>query len=174
MIVECEGFFRGLIVDHERPKSRIRFKDRHQIKSQAAFILAGFGKTIAFDYIFIFRATEQIAIILCRQRISFRQPRDLRILVIGRDENIIGLIKRILQEGQFVCVIVPINLQIQIAAIHSAKGIVSIKAEGQTPVIICLVGKGCAGKSQVLCAESFQHQRVCRIRRDRHRLSKSE
>ena len=82
------------------------------------------------------------------QRIAFRQARDLGILVIGGDKDVIGLVEDVDIPVELDLVIRPVHLQDQVAAIEAAKGIVIIDAEGERIIVIGLVGHGRSGNGE--------------------------
>src|SRR5215212_4293704 len=62
--------------------------------------------------------------------------------MIGGDKNVIGLVERGHKPIKFFLVIVPIDLKVEVAAIHAAECIVAVHTEGKTKVVICLIGDG--------------------------------
>src|SRR5215211_4290763 len=93
MIVEGEGFLSRLVVNHNRSQCWIRLKDSNKVVPQPPFELAGLGNAVTPDDLLIVWATDQLAIIQRSQWIAFRQTRDLSILMIGRDQDVIGLVE---------------------------------------------------------------------------------
>ena len=83
-----------------------------------------------------------MAVIGSREGITLRQTGGLHILVRGGDKNIIGLVEVTLIAGQFIGVIIPVNLQVKIATVDPIESIVPIQAERQIPVNIGLIGDG--------------------------------
>ena len=92
MIVKSEGFLGILIVDNEGTQRGICFEDCYKIESEPALKLARFCHIITPDDILPFRAANQLAIIQRGQRITLGQARDLPILVVGGDEDVIRLV----------------------------------------------------------------------------------
>jgi len=75
---------------------------------------------------------EQLAVIGSRQGIPLGQAGGLHILVGSGDKNVIGLTEVTLIARQFVGVIIPIDLQVKIAAVDPIESIVPIQTEWQT------------------------------------------
>ncbi len=84
-------------------------------------------------------APDQLSVILAGQRVALGDARDLRILVVGGNEYVIGLVQYALEAGQFIGVIIPVNLQVQVAAIDPAKRVIGTDPERQAPVVIGFV-----------------------------------
>ena len=140
MIVKGKGFFGGLVVDHQGTDGRIGFESGNQVKAQVTVEHARFCHTVAPDDILIRRAADQLAVVLGGQRIAFGQAGDLGILVVGGDEDVIGLVQHALEAGQFIGVIIPVDLQVQVTAIDAAKGIIGCGAKRQGIIVISFIG----------------------------------
>ncbi len=103
---------------------------------------------VTTDDIFANRATDEFAIIQRGQRIAFGQARDLRVLMIRGNENVIGLIERGGEAREFIGVVIPVDLQVQVAAVKSAERIVAIHAEGKRIIVVRFVDDGGAGDGE--------------------------
>src|SRR5688500_2843852 len=110
MIVEGERLLGGLIVDHNRPKRWIRFEHRGEIVSELPLEGARLGDAVTPDDLLIFRTAKQFTIIQCREWIAFRQTRDLSVLVIGGNEEVICIVEDRHKAVQLIKVIGPIYL----------------------------------------------------------------
>src|SRR3989304_1751240 len=99
MIVKSESLFSGLIVNDQRAQCWIGFKNLNQFKAKIAFILSGLRHAVTFDDIFVSRTAKQFTIIQSRQRISFGQTCDLRVLMFGGNDDVISLREGILKAG---------------------------------------------------------------------------
>src|SRR3990172_4984876 len=93
MVIESEGLLGRLIVDDDRAKRWIGLKDCNKIESQPAIEISWPGDVVAPDDILLRRAADQLAVIQGGERITFRQARDLRILVVGGDEDVIRVVE---------------------------------------------------------------------------------
>ncbi len=62
--------------------------------------------------------------------------------MIGRDEDGIGLVEDVLEARHLVSVVVPVDLQVEVAAVESAERVIAVHAEGQVPVVVGFVGNG--------------------------------
>ena len=60
MIVKSEGFFCRLIVDDDRSKRWISFKDGNQIESKPALEISWFGFTVTPDDILVGRGNRSV------------------------------------------------------------------------------------------------------------------
>ncbi len=141
VIVEGEGLLRRLVVDGDRAQRGIGGEDRHQVIAQAAPVHAWLGHAVTADDVLARGAADQLAVVLRRQRITLGQAGDLSVLVVGGDEDVIALVERIDQAHKFVGVVVPIDLQVQVAAIQAAEGII-LHAEGQGEIVVGFVDDG--------------------------------
>ncbi len=63
MIVKREGFFGGLIVDHNGTKRWVGFKHRHEIVSKPAIELAWFCHRVTLDDVLSGGTTNELTII---------------------------------------------------------------------------------------------------------------
>ncbi len=140
MVVKGKGFFGRLVVDDQGTDGRIGFESGNQVKAQAAVEHARLSHPVAPDDVLIRRAADQLAVVLGGQRISFGQAGDLGILVVGGDEDVISLVEHTLEAGQFIGVIIPIDLQVQVAAIDAAKWVIGGGAERQGVIVIRFIG----------------------------------
>src|SRR5262245_14915680 len=75
MIIERERLFCPLIVDLKLAKFRKVLKDRYQIISKPAFVIAGLGIIVTRDRLFIWWTAHQLAIIESSQWITLRHTR---------------------------------------------------------------------------------------------------
>ncbi len=173
VVVKGEGFFSRLVINDQAAKCGVGFKNPYQRKTQPAFILPHLRCLIAFDNICPQRAAEQFTVIISGERVALWNARDLRILMIGGDDDVICCVENLKKAVQFFGVVVPINLQGQVAAINSAKGIVAVYAEGQTPVVVGFVGKRRAAHHQA-AAEGFNLQIINLPFHQRNRLIKGK
>ena len=141
MVVEGEGLLRRAVIDGQRPKRGIGGEGLHQFESQPPLEHARLGDAVTPKNISVGRTTDQLAVVDRRQRVTLGDAWDLRVLVIGGDENVIRLVEDILKVRQFIGVVVPVDLQVEVA-VHPAEGVVAVKAEGQGPVVVRFVGDG--------------------------------
>src|SRR6266498_1949451 len=126
MIIKSKCLFRGLIINNNGPESWVRLEYCNEIVSEPAFELAGFSNAVTPDDLFVFGATDQFTIIKCSQWIAFRHARDLSILMAGGNEDEICFVEGAQKMVELISIFVPVNLQIQIAAINTAKRIIAI------------------------------------------------
>ena len=140
MIIKRERLFAVLVVDHQRAQRRVGFKGGNQVKPQTTLEHARFGHPVTRDDILVRRTTEQLAVKGARQRVALRDAGGLHILVGGGNKDGIRLIKITLVTRQFVGVILPVNLQVQVAAIDAVEAIVCVYPKRQVPVDIRFIG----------------------------------
>ena len=95
-----------MIVDDQRAKRGITFENLGQFKSEIALELTGLGHAVTPDNILVRGTADEFAVIQSRQRITFREARDLRVLMVGGDDNVIRQVERIVEARQFIGVIV--------------------------------------------------------------------
>jgi len=93
MVVNTEGFFGKLGIEFQTPQIGIRCANIDQFKTKVTLEHTGFCSGIAPDDVFIFRATQQMSIVIGRQGVSLWHTRDGAPLAIGTHENIICVIQ---------------------------------------------------------------------------------
>src|SRR5688572_15000469 len=139
MIIKSKSLLCGLIIDHDRPQRWVCFKNCDKIESEPTFELIWLCDSIAPDDILAFWAANQLAIIKRCERIPFRQSSDLRVLMVGGDENVIRLVERRHKAVELFLIIVPIDLQVEVTAIDAAERVIAVHSEGEAVVVICLI-----------------------------------
>jgi hypothetical protein len=90
-----------------------------------------FCHSVAPDDVLLQGATDQLAVIFRCEWVTFGYPGDLPVLVVGGDEDVIGLVKNILEMGYLVCIVIVVDLQVQVTPIDAAEGIVYTGPERQ-------------------------------------------
>ena len=140
MIVKSERFLCSLVIDDNGTECGVRFKDGHKIEAKPPLECSRFGNTVTPADLFVGRAADQFTVIIRCKRITLRDARDLRVLVIGWDEDVIRLLECIDKTEQLIGIVIPIDLQVQVTAIDAAERIITIHAEGQRVIVIRLVG----------------------------------
>ena len=164
MIVESESFLCCLIVDDQRSKCRIRGEDCFKFKTETSLEHPRLGKPITFDDLFTVRAAKQFAVIQRRQRITLWHTRDLSILMIGRDDDVIRLGQDGHKTFELVGIVCPIDLQGEVVvAVQTAIRIVTIHPERQRKVIIGFVDH-CGAGDKYSTAIGFDLQNVLLVR----------
>src|SRR6266487_4731428 len=128
MIVKSESLFCGLIVDNNWTELRIRLKHCNEIVSKPTLELAWFGNTVTPNDVFVLGTTDQFSIIQSSQWIALWHACDLSILMIGGDEDVICIVEGGQKTVELVNVIIPVNLQVQVATINTAKRVIAIDA----------------------------------------------
>src|SRR3989304_756899 len=93
--------------------------------------------------------------------------------MVGGNEDVIDLVEGGGEACEFLGVVVPVDLQVQIAAVDPAEGIVAVHAEGQAVVVVRFVGYGRAINEE-RARINFDAEIVLRATRDGEWLIKLE
>ena len=154
MVVDGEGLLRELVVclpsEYARDIDRRKgFKHRHQLVAQLPFEHPGLCHVVAPDDVLVRRATDQISIVCGRQRIAFRHPCHGGPLAVGRHEDVVALAERLHEPLQLLGVVVPVDLQIEVALIQSAVGVVAFGAQRQAVIPVRFVDRRGADQRDV-------------------------
>ena len=148
MVIKCERLFGILVVNNQRANSRIIFEGGHQVKPKVALKHPRLSHPVTPDDILVSRAAKQLAIIGTRERVALRYTGGLHILVGSRNKYVIGLAEVALITRQFIGVIIPVHLQVEVATVDAIESIVAIQAERQIPINVRFIGNGRADESQ--------------------------
>ncbi len=81
---------------------------------------AGFRHVVTPHQVLALRASQQVAVIRHRQRVTLRNTRRGAPLPVGADEDRVGLVQRGQEVIQFEWDIVPIKFQVQITTVNTA------------------------------------------------------
>ena len=155
MVVDGEGFLRELVVDlpvqHAgNIERRERLEHRLELVSKLPLEHAGPGHVVAPDHVLILRAADEGAIVGGGQGVTLGDARDRGPLAVGGHEDVVAAPERVGEACELLQVVVPIELQVEVALVQSAVGIVALgpKAQRQPVIPVRFVDRRCAAQLQ--------------------------